>query len=100
MTHDLIISGQHLILINEDEKSKYKNKLLKLRIDDKYCINAYNYEKSELLKEKRIYNIYHLILEGEKERYGIYVNGGFISESTSEKILKKKIGYFKIIHQK
>ena len=98
MTHDLIISGQHLILIDEKEKINYEEEQVKFKIDDKYCINAYNYKNSELIKENKIFNIYHLILEGKKERYGVYVNGGFISESTSEKILKEKIGYFKIIH--
>lgn len=39
--------------------------------------------------------MYHLILvDGPNERYGIYTNGGFLSESTSEKIAMSKLSIF------
>ena len=68
-----------------------------MMIDDKYCLMVCDYEQAERIDSIDYYTIYHLILDGPNERYGIYVNGGFLSESTSEKILLKKIGFFEII---
>lgn len=97
MTHDLIISALHQIVLDESEIPNYDKQLIRVKIDDKYGINACDYKNAIVIKEKKEYNIYHLILEGVNARYCIYVNGGYLSESTDEKILLKKIGYFKII---
>lgn len=99
LTEDLIVSGGYYILVDKIDESirglrRYKRII---KIDDKECLLACDYKLAIKLKENKIYDIYHLMLDGENERYGIYVNGGFLSESTSESILKK-IKYFKKIN--
>lgn len=105
MTHDLIITGGHYILVDDISKNKSKCKFYQPTfIDDKYCILCMDWDGAKKIKEKNTYEIYHLVLDGEQPQYGIYVNGGFLSESTSEvnfirknktcSIIKKNIKYF------
>ena len=79
---NLFVTGGHSLLIDKYIKSKYweKEKL----IDDKYCMLACEYDKAEQIKSNDIYTIYHLVLSGENERYGIYVENNILSESTSK----------------
>mgnify|MGYP000561910135 CR=1 FL=1 len=101
LTEDLIVSGGHYLMVDKINPSiivknpkRYAN--IK-KIDDKECLLASDSPESSRLIENKFYTIYHLILDGENERYCIYVNGGFLSESTSEKTLKKHINFFKVI---
>lgn len=101
MTHDLYVTGKHNILvdsINDKYKTKYNfyNGLNK-SIDDKLCLYCCHYKRAMRIKTPEYYDIYHLILDGPNERYGIYVNGGFLSESTSEKVVLDKLSIFKNI---
>ena len=101
LNSDLIVSGGHYVLVDDIDKSIiekrpkfYKNTI---KIDDKKCMLVCDSKEAQRLEENKLYEIYHIILEGENERYGIYVNGGFLSESTSEKVLRKFKNFFKII---
>lgn len=83
MTDDLIVTGGHYILVDKinNNRNFYNRKLM---IDDKYVLLTCDYEFSEKICNNDLYTIYMLVLEGEQERYGIYVNGGLLSESTSK----------------
>lgn len=101
LNEDLIVSGGHYLLVDNidkeliDKKPKiYKNPI---KIDDKKCMLVCDSKEAQRLEENKSYEIYHIILEGENERYGIFVNGGFLSETTSEKVLRKFRNFFKII---
>ena len=91
--NDLIVTGGHFILVDDLSGNKLQNVHsnshsqfynLNLKIDDKYCLLACDYVNAERIIDNKVYNIYHLALEGENERYGIYVNNGVLSESTSK----------------
>ena len=103
LNEDLIITGNHLILVDNVSQIILKNKLKKkiyrkkIKIDDKECLLACDYPGAIRLNAGEQYQIYHLVLDGDNERYGIYVNGGFLSESTTEKILMKKTNILNII---
>lgn len=84
--------GGHYILIDYiEDVVKNKNQFYKknLKIDDKFCMMVCDYDKVVQINNANVYEIYHVALDGPNERYGIYVNGGFFSELTSEKNLKK-----------
>jgi hypothetical protein len=71
---DLIISGGHYILVNEIDKSIQDKRTFynrKLKIDDKFCLLACDYDEAIKLNENEKYEIYHIILEGNNERYGM-----------------------------
>ena len=61
---------------------------MNLKIDDKYCLLVSDYDEATKLEHDQIYTIYHLVLQGNQERYGIYVqrspNKILLSESTTE----------------
>jgi hypothetical protein len=77
LIEDLIITGGHSILIDEEIYSELG------MIDDKYLLLALLSEKFEKLNNTNIYTYYHLCLENEDGdgRYGIWANG-ILSEST------------------
>ena len=83
---NLCVSGGHYILVDEKPDIN-KNPIfynLNLKIKDKYCLLACDYEKAIKVMTDDIYTIYHLVLKGDDLQYGIYVNDGFLSESTSK----------------
>jgi len=91
MNNDLIVSGSHNILLNEipsNLKKKYKFYNKKRTIDKKYRILACHLPNSEQILEKSKFTLYHFVIDGRNLRYGIYVNGGLLSESTTEKDFK------------
>ena len=98
MTDDLLVTGGHYILVDKIPENItrefYKRKIM---IDDKYILLTCDYEFSKKIEEKKIYTIYMLSLKGEQERYGIYVNGGLLSESTSKKNFEKHKNSFTLI---
>ena len=85
--NDLIVTGGHFLLVDDlsgnilSIENFYK---LNLKIDDKYCLLACDCATAEQIVNNKVYNVYHLVLKGEQERYGIYVNNGLLSESTSK----------------
>lgn len=84
--NNLCVSGGHYILVDEKPDAT-KNPIfynLNLKIKDKYCLLACDYEKAIKVMTDDIYTIYHLVLKGDEMQYGIYVNDGFLSESTSK----------------
>jgi sugar lactone lactonase YvrE len=107
---DLYITGSHAILYErlsrkqQDrmktliETFQLKEDVYPLQIDDKHKLIAAFDEMFEEVNNEKTYNIYHLILDGEKENstYGIYANG-ILTESTDFLSLIKNNG-LKIIN--
>jgi hypothetical protein len=85
--NNLYVTGGHYILVDELPKIKNHKKFYNnnLKIDDKYCLLACDYEKSEKITNDKIYTVYHLVLNGINNHYIIYVNDGFLSETTNER---------------
>jgi hypothetical protein len=81
---NLIVSGGHYLLVDsiKSERKFYKQNM---KIDDKYCLLTCDYDKAKKIIDTKLYTVYLLVLEGENERYGIYVNDNILSESTSKK---------------
>ena len=84
---DLIVSGGHFMLVDKkpDTETDPDFYNLDLKIKDKYCLLACDYEKAIKIMDSEIYTIYHLVLKGDDLQYGIYVNNGLLSESTTKK---------------
>jgi heat shock protein HspQ len=53
--------------------------------DDKYCLLVCDHNESIKITELKTFKIYHLVLEGEKINYCIYIENDILSESTTEK---------------
>ena len=93
--NDLIVTGGHYILVDDLSGNKLPNTHsqfyeLNLKIDNKHCLLACDYVNAKRIIDNNVYDIYHLVLEGKCESYGIYVNG-LLSESTSkEHFIKQK----------
>ena len=99
MTHDLIITGGHSILVNEcdmtDDNIQYMNKckMKYLVVQDKRkelaCINSNFVGKSDGSVE----DVYVLVLDNNdvEKVYGIFVNGGVLVESSSQTVCKKQM---------
>lgn len=85
---DILLSGGHYLLVDDIKPYIDKNigfySNIKNKIDDKYILLVCDYEKSIKIEDNNIYTIYHLVLEGEKKNYGIYINNNILSESTNE----------------
>ncbi len=96
---DLYVTGGHYILVDEQPDAT-KNPIfynLNLKIKDKYCVLACDYEKATKMMDDNAYTIYHLVLKGDETQYGIYVNNGFLSESTSkEHFISSKLNQINI----
>jgi hypothetical protein len=88
--NDLLVTGGHFILVDQlpalDNPSSFYN--MNLQIDDKYCLLVSDYDKAVKQENDTIYTIYHLVLDGDNDRYGIYVKSSehdmILSESTTE----------------
>lgn len=88
---DIAITGGHFLLVDESYIStdikldfdwwyKYERK-----IDDKLIMLACHDTTFKPLMDTNIYTIYHIVLEGTNDRYGIYVGEQqLLSESTNE----------------
>jgi len=74
---------------NLKERNKYK-----LMIEDKYKLIAYFDETFQEVNQKRIYYIYHIVLENTDkfDNYAIYANG-ILAESTREVNAESLSGY-------
>jgi hypothetical protein len=78
MTGDLLVTGRHAMLVDDWSNhycEKRRTEVSKGKIDDKYVLGAAFSKVFKEEKQKKIYNIYHLEIDGENQRYGIYANG-------------------------
>ena len=99
MTDDLIVTGGHSILVDNYESEQVKNHHKRLfggldLIDNKYLLLAGQTPLFKQITDDKVYDIYHLCLEGENEnddrRYGIWANG-VLTESTYKSIIYNRI---------
>lgn len=96
LTEDLIITGQHSILlprIEESYRDKFDNIHMKIpEIDGLYMVNAGLSSLFEKIHTEEIFTIYHIVLEndGDKDKqYGVWANG-ILSETLSERSYRKR----------
>lgn len=110
LTEDLYVTGSHALLYDTlDEReiilmkkviqyaaSNYKS-IYNAKIEDKFKLLAYHDERFEEIMMNAVFEIYHLVLENENEKfnYGIYANG-VLAESTDELTLMRMKGFEKI----
>jgi len=85
---DNILSGGHYLMVDNIDGTTKRNNILfysncKNMIDDKYCLLVCDHNESIKITELKTFNIYHLVLEGEKT-YCIYIENDVLSESTNE----------------
>ena len=78
MTNDLIVTGRHSILV--DNWSSFNNvdkreQIPHSKIDDKFLLVAGLSSMFNKETEVKNYTVYHIALEGDQPRYGIYANG-------------------------
>jgi hypothetical protein len=88
---DFTISGGHSILVDEldeDEKNIQKNDYgFEHKIHDKHLNLACVSKLFEKIEDKRKFILYHIVLENDDENknYGVYANGGILTETINEK---------------
>ena len=88
---DFTISGGHSILVDElekDEQNIQKNDYgFEHKIHDKYLNLACVSKLFEKIEEKKKFILYHVVLENDNENknYGVYANGGILTETINEK---------------
>lgn len=98
---DLVITGGHSILVDELTEKEMENNLKygkRPDIFDKKILLACSSDKFELLDSDGLnHMLYHLVLENDDiyGQYGIYVNGGILSESCSENFFLSFISKYK-----
>jgi len=97
LTEDLVITGCHAILIDEDltpdELAKSKEVLGEIYLTENcYRIPAVADDKADAYLEEGTFKIYHIALENEDyyENYGVYANGTV--ESVDEEISFGSVG--------
>ncbi len=104
MIDDLVVSGGHSILEDSYESTEAEKMHKELfggeieKIDNKVLVLAGKSSKFKQIKNKEIFDIYHIALEGENDknedkRYGIWANG-VLTESTYKKVLYKSLNLF------
>jgi hypothetical protein len=97
LTEDLIITGQHSILVDtltEEQRKLTLEHTGKIYVTDKkYRLIAAVDERAEPYESEGIFTIWHLALEHENYymNYGIYANG-LLVETTSRRFLKELSG--------
>jgi uncharacterized repeat protein (TIGR03803 family) len=96
LTEDLMITGQHSILLPRIEASyrdKFDNIHMKIpQIDGLYMVNAGLSSLFEKICRHETFTIYHVVLEndGDKDKqYGVWANG-ILSETLSERSYQKR----------
>jgi hypothetical protein len=87
---DFIISGGHSILLDELLKEEKEKQFFLYnfngKIHDKYLLLSCVSDKFEKITDTS-FTLYHIVLENDDEtkNYGIYANGGILTESIPEK---------------
>jgi hypothetical protein len=96
LNEDLYLTGCHSILVDNLADNHY-NKIIKdygkiFCTEDKYRLPVYIDERSEPFKEKGIFDIYHLALNGDNvdKNHGIYANG-LIVETCFERRIRNEM---------
>ena len=84
------MSGGHSILVNElteIEREKQSEMNFNHKIHDKILSLASISEQFEQIEDKGKFILYHIVLEhdDEEKHYGVYANGGILTETISEK---------------
>ena len=78
MYDDLMVTGRHAILLDDWSSHIHqegKLKVPKTMIDDKKPLISSLCNKFERETEVKQYTVYHIALEGNQNRYGVYANG-------------------------
>ena len=78
MTHDLLVTGNHAILLDNAESYYHGRSELfpeDKKVDGKYPIIAGMYHKFEKETEPKEHTIYHIAIDGDQNRYGLFANG-------------------------
>jgi surface protein len=78
MHDDLMVTGRHAILLDDWSSHIHqegKLKVPKTMIDDKKPLISSLCNKFEREIEVKQYTVYHIALEGNQNRYGVYANG-------------------------
>ena len=81
---NLFITGGHSILVDEEPKENEHWYNCNYKIMDKYfklCCDGNRFNKIDSNVE---FTVFHLVLDGEETQYGIYINEGLLSETTTE----------------
>lgn len=94
---DLYLTGGHSVLVNpsdidEDEKNEMrKHFCMDYFIQDKQQLLACASKDFEMVKDSKLYTLYHFALENEnaENREGVYVNNGILAESASIEYLRR-----------
>ena len=94
---ELLVTGGHSILINKDVIGQMPKdtwrlfKYQRTKIDNCSRVLAMNWPGAARVPAGVVTNIYHLVLDGRRRdaNYGIYVNGGWLSETTTTKYFKR-----------
>ncbi len=94
---ELLVTGGHSILINKDvigqipRDTRRLFKYQRTKIDNCQRVLAMNWPGANRVPAGVVTNIYHLVLDGRRRdsNYGIYVNGGWLSETTTLKYFKR-----------
>jgi hypothetical protein len=96
MIDDLLVTGRHSMLVDDWSSHYCKNRrteVSKGKVDDKYMLGASYSNLFTEEKQKKIYNIYHLEIDGENQRYGIYANGVLaesLQKGSRDKLIKNE----------
>ena len=90
LLEDLIVTGNHTILVDDLVNYKKKNDILFLgktpKIDDKYLLLAAVSNNFKKIEDVKLYTYYHFILENngdDEQRFGVWANG-MLSETPSK----------------
>jgi len=78
MSHDLLVTGTHAILLDNAESHYHGRSELfpeDKKVDGKYPIIAGLYHKFEKETEPKEHTIYHIAIDGDQNRYGLFANG-------------------------
>jgi hypothetical protein len=94
---ELLVTGGHSILVNNDVIKQIPRETCRLfkyqrtKIDNCQRVLAMNWPGATCVPAGLVTDIYHLVLDGRRRdaNYGIYVNGGWLSETTTTKYFKR-----------
>ncbi len=87
---ELQVTGSHSILIRDRQEIPSPGaRISPHKIDCCRRILAKNWPGAKPMPAGELTRIYHLVLAGAKSRYAIWVNGGWLSETTSRESFKK-----------
>lgn len=94
---ELVVTGGHSILLDAISRHPKKNisnliqghKTQKHKLDGCRRVLAMNWPGAKHMAAGVKTQIYHLVLSGPQKRYAIWVNGGWLSETTTREHLKQ-----------